>query len=109
MHNRTPGQRRDKLKVVDEVWTDERIRSFLDKRPLAPGMNADFSALLFAYRAMRASDFRKFIRYFKAAGRNLDARGDSGETLLQCIASHRRAEPFSQILIEAGAARPDAV
>ena len=97
--------RPDKQKVVDEVWDDARIRSFLGKAPLAAGLDADFSALLHAYRAMRAEDFRVFIRHFQAAGRNLRAMNDQGETLEEVIASHRRAGPFLAILRDAGAGR----
>lgn len=97
--------RPDKQKVVDEVWDDARIRGFLDKGPLGPGIDADFSALLYAYRSMRPEDFRVFIDQFQRAGRNLDARGEAGETLRELIADHRRAEPFRRILDEQAAAR----
>ncbi len=97
--------RADKQKVVDEVWEDERIRSFLRKAPLAAGLDADYSALLHAYRSMRPDDFRTFIGYFQAAGRNLKAENDDGETLLEVIANHRRAGPFRKILCDAGAGR----
>ena len=93
--------RPDKQKVVDEVWDDARILGFLDKAPLGAGVDADFSALLYAYRSMRPEDFRTFIEYFTQAGRNLDARGESGETLAELIAAHRHAAPFRQILEEA--------
>ncbi len=93
--------RPDKQKVVDEVWDDARIRGFLDKAPLGEGVDADFSALLYAYRSMRPEDFRVFIDYFTKAGRNLDARGEAGETLLEVMAEHRLAEPFRGILADA--------
>ena len=95
--------RPDKQKVVDEVWDEARIRGFLDKAPLGDGVDADFSVLLYAYRSMRPEDFRKFIDYFRQAGRNLDARGEAGESLAQLIATHRHAGPFQQILEEADA------
>ena len=97
--------RPDKPKVVDEVWDDERIRAFLRKAPLAAGLDPDFSALLYAYRSMKPEDFRTFIGHFRAAGRNLEAENDQGETLLQVIASHRLAEPFRQAMLNAGAER----
>jgi len=90
--------RPDKKKVVDEVWDDARIRSFLDKAPLGPGVDPDFSALLYAYRSMRPEDFRVFIDYFQQAGRNLEAKGDAGETLSELIAAHRHAGPFRRII-----------
>ena len=97
--------RPDKAKVVDEVWDEQRIRSFLDKAPLAPGMDRDFSALLYAYRSMRPGDFEVFIDGFREAGRNLEAKNDHGETLLDSIAQHRLAQPFRDILEAAGASR----
>ena len=97
--------RPDKAKVVDEIWDEQRIRSFLDKAPLAKGMDPDFSALLYAYRSMRPSDFEAFINWFRQAGRNLEAENDYGETLLDIIAGHRLAQPFRDILQAAGASR----
>ena len=97
--------RPDKAKVVDEVWDERRIRSFLDKAPLAAGMDADFSALLYAYRSMRPADFAVFIEWFREAGRNLEAKNDQGETLLDIIARHRLAQPFRDVLKAAGARR----
>ena len=90
--------RPDKQKVVDEVWDDARIRGFLDKSPLGEGVDPDFSALLYAYRSMRPEDFKVFIGHFQRAGRDLDARGEFGETLAELIADHRHAGPFRRIL-----------
>ncbi len=93
--------RPDKQKVVDEVWDDARIRGFLDKTPLGDGVDADFSALVYAYRSMRPDDFEVFIGYFQRAGRNLKAHGETGETLAELIAEHRHAGPFRRILANA--------
>ncbi len=97
------GMRPDKKKVVDEVWDDDRVRSFLDKQPLGAETSADYSALLFAYRSMRSEDFQRFIGFYQEAGRDLDATSITGETLLQTIASHGRSDAFRQILVAAGA------
>ncbi len=95
--------RPDKQKVVDEHWDDARIRGFLAKAPLGEGVDPDFSVLLHAYRSMRPEDFGVFVEYFMQAGRNLDARGEAGETLAELIAEHRRAAPFRRILEDAAA------
>lgn len=95
-------QRKDKKKVVDEVWTPERVRSFLDLKPPA-GIDADFHRLQRAYQSMRADDFEDFIGMFVAAGGKLDARGPERQTLLEDIARHRRGAPFAEILRAAGA------
>ena len=95
--------RPDKAKVVDEVWDDARIRSFLDKAPMGDEANEDFSVLLYAYRSMRPDDFAAFIALFCAAGRDLKARSNAGHTLLETIADHRKAQPFREILEQAAA------
>ena len=90
--------RPDKKKVVDEVWDDARIDEFLDKAPLTPGEDADYSALLYAYRSMRVEDFARFVNRFKAAGRDVAAKSRAGETVAATIASHNGAAPFIELL-----------
>ncbi|NKB97803.1 MAG: hypothetical protein GKR90_04795 [Pseudomonadales bacterium] len=89
--------RADKAKVVDEVWDDARIESFLNKEPMGetPG---DHSKLLYAYRSMRPEDFVRFLTRFKTAGGDIDARNEHGETLLDIIADHAKSGPFQAIL-----------
>lgn len=94
--------RPDKQKVVDEVWDDARVESFLHKPPLGDE-NSDYSVLLHAYRSMRPEDFERFVRRYVAAGRDLGARSRQGETLRETITPHRHAEPFLRILDAAGA------
>ena len=95
--------RPDKKKVVDEIWDDERIGSFLSKKPLGSESNADYSALLYAYRSMRVEDFQRFLELFVEQGRDLNARSRNGETLLASIATHRLSPPFQAALRSAGA------
>jgi hypothetical protein len=102
----TPGGlsvRPDKKKVVDEVWDDARVESFLAKGPFGAEDNVDFSALLHAYRSMRAEDFERFLTAFVAAGRDVNARNRAGMTLLGVIASHRRSASFRKALMACGA------
>jgi hypothetical protein len=94
--------RPDKQKVVDEVWDEARIESFLHKPPLGDE-DPEFSVLLHAYRSMRPDDFQRFITLFKQAGRDVGARSHAGQSLLDVLAHHRHAEPFRQILTAAGA------
>ena len=96
--------RPDKQKVIDEVWDDDRILSFLDKGQFGSEPDQDFGCLLHAYRSMRADDFVRFLAAFKAAGRNLNATSRSGETLLELIADHAQSEEFRAALRAAGAA-----
>ena len=89
--------RPDKAKVVDEVWDDERIDSFLAKQAMG-GEPEDFSLLLNAYRSMRAEDFERFLVKFKAAGRDVSATDRHGQSLLQNIADHDKSTAFKELL-----------
>ena len=59
--------------------------------------------LLFAYRGMRENDFARFIEMFTAAGRNLDASGRDGRTLLEEVSEHRYGAAYAEILRRHGA------
>ncbi len=78
--------------VIDEVWDDQRVRSFLDLEP--QGEAADFHVLLKAYRGMRPEDFARFLVFFTGAGRDPDACDKQSRTLWQIIDQHRHAAPF---------------
>ena len=53
--------KKDKEKVIDPVWGEERIREFLDLQ--APnGENADHHKVLKAYQSMRPEDFVIFLQ-----------------------------------------------
>ena len=80
-------------KVTDEIWTDDRVKSFLLMEPYGTD-NADFHVLLKAYRGMRPNDFSRFLSFFAGSGRNLDAKDSFGRTLWEIITSHRHATPF---------------
>ncbi len=63
----------------------------------------DYSVLLYAYRSMRAEDFATFIELFRGQGRNLNARSNAGQTLLETIAKHRKGAEFRDIIERAAA------
>ncbi|MFM7272404.1 MAG: PA4642 family protein [Gammaproteobacteria bacterium] len=92
--------RKDKKKVVDEVWTPERVRSFLELLP-PDGIDPDFHRLRRAYQSMRPEDFEDFVQMFVEAGGNLQARGPEGETLLEDIRRHAHGAPFAEVLEKA--------
>ena len=94
--------RKDKEKVLDEVWTEEHVRSFLSVRP-HDGSDEDFHMLLKAYQSMRAGDFELFVGMFVGENRNLDASGKDGRTVLEIISLHRHGEEYADILKAAGA------
>ncbi|MFO1389914.1 PA4642 family protein [Cellvibrio sp.] len=94
--------RKDKEKVLGEIFDEERIKTFLEFT--APsGVNADFHLLEKAYRGMRGENFATFVRLFKEAGRDLNAVGPEGKTFLQTIKTHRNGEEYALPLISAGA------
>lgn len=95
--------RKDKQKVLDEVWDDDRVKSFLAKTvPSQSGRalpgDPDFYVLRHAYQSMRPSDFARFLSYFAAAGRDVLARDGQGRTLAEAIARHANAKPFIELL-----------
>ncbi|MEE4659052.1 MAG: PA4642 family protein [Halieaceae bacterium] len=96
--------RKDKEKVLDEVWTEARVKSFLQIRS-HDDVEEDFHMLLKAYQSMRAEDFAKFVGFFVDDGRNLDATNPAGKTVLDIVSQHRRSDAYAEILQQAGATR----
>lgn len=92
-------QKKDKQKIIDEVWTQERIRSFLDIEPPA-GENADFHVLYTAYKNMRLEDFETFLQMFADSGRDFKAQGKQGKTVIDIIRQHKKNTPFASALAE---------
>lgn len=95
--------RKDKEKVLDEVWTEDHVKSFLNVRP-HDGTDADFHMLLKAYQSMRASDFELFVGFFTGEGRSVNATDKSGRSVLSIVSQHRKGAEFADILKKAGAA-----
>jgi len=93
---------KDKEKVIDEVWTEARVREFLDVKT-AEGIDADFHRLQKAYQAMRADNFEEFLEMFVAAGCNINARDPAGRTLLSYMNEHRNSGEFVEIMQQHGA------
>ncbi len=94
--------KKDKEKVLDEVWTQDRVREFLVVEP-AENVEEDFHMLLKAYQSMRADNFADFIGYFSKQGRDVNSKGPDGETVLSIVKEHRNSEEFVEILLKAGA------
>lgn len=95
--------RADKQKVTDEVWDDDRVRSFLKPRSPVGEDSADFTLLLQAYQGMRPGDFDRFIAFFTAESHDLDATNEQGETFVDYVARHRNAGAFVAAMLAAGA------
>ncbi len=94
--------RKDKEKVLDEVWTEDRVKSFLEVRSYDE-VEEDFHMLLKAYQSMRADDFAKFVDFFTIEGRSVNAKNPEGQTVLSIVEEHRRSGAYAEILKAAGA------
>lgn len=93
--------RKDKEKVLDEVWTEDHVRSFLKVRS-HDGTAEDFHMLMKAYQSMRASDFELFVGFFSDEGRDLNATGKDGRTVLDIVSTHRHGAEYADIIKAAG-------
>ena len=78
--------------VTDEVWDDDRVKSFLEIEAYSD--DTDFHILMRAYRGMRPADFERFIPFFVDANHDLDATDDQGRTLWSIIEGHRQGADF---------------
>lgn len=94
--------KKDKEKVLDEVWTEDRVRAFLDVEPKA-GENPDFHKLLKAYQSMRADDFALFLDMFLEIDGDLNATDPAGRTVLSYVQEHRKSGEFAIALQQRGA------
>jgi len=94
--------RKDKEKVLDEVWTEDHIKTFLSVRP-HDGTDEDFHMLHKAYQSMRAEDFAVFVQFFTKQQRDVNAQGRDGRTVLDIVNSHRLGVDYAAILQQAGA------
>ncbi|MEO6699374.1 MAG: PA4642 family protein [Paraperlucidibaca sp.] len=83
--------------TFDETWSDERIVSFLAHQPPA-GESADFHVLYNAYKHMRVTDFKTLLSHFNSAGRDLHARNDQGQSLLDIVRTHPQSQAFAELL-----------
>lgn len=94
--------RKDKEKVLGEVFSDERLKTFLNF--IAPvGVNPDFHLLEKAYRGMRGENFVTFLQFYQESGRDINVRNAHGQTFLQTIKGHRNGEEYIMALEAAGA------
>lgn len=94
--------KKDKKKVLGEVFDDERVRSFL-RVEARPDMNIDYHRLERAYRGMNAENFATFVKFFMEEGYDINAANPDGKTILQVISEHRYAGDYIEALKAAGA------
>lgn len=94
--------KKDKEKVLDEVWTLDRVKEFLDVQPAA-GSNNDFHMLLKAYQSMRADNFEQFITLFLEKGHDINATDAKQQTVLAIAKQHKASTEFVSVLEANGA------
>ena len=89
--------KKDKQKVLGEVFDDERIKTFLAFE--APeGVNPDFHLLEKAYRGMNIENFDTFLTFFLEADRDINAQNPEGKTLLAIASEHRHGGEYADTL-----------
>ena len=94
--------KKDKEKVLGEVFDDERVKSFLEYE--APtGVSTDFHLLEKAYRGMNIANFVTFLNFFTEAGRDLNATNPEGKTLTAVANEHGHGEVYVKALKGASA------
>lgn len=94
--------KKDKQKVLGEVFDEARVKSFLNV-PVRPDINNNYDTLEKAYRGMKAENFVDFVKFFVEAGRDLNAKNNDGLTFLQVISEHALCSEYVEILKSAGA------
>ena len=94
--------KKDKEKVLGEVFDDERVKSFL-KYEAPTGVSTDFHLLEKAYRGMNIDNFATFLNFFKDAGHDLNATNPEGQTLVAVVSEHGHGGEYVEALKTAGA------
>lgn len=93
--------RKDKKQIIGEPMTDEQIRAFLQGGE-EQGLDRDHQALMRAYRSLRGEDFNRFLDFFLADGRDVNASDETGRTALTIINGHQQSEDYASALKRAG-------
>ena len=94
--------KKDKQKVLGEVFDDARIKTFLDIQPYG-NTNADFHVLEKAYRGMNIENFVSFVGFFLEQKRDINATNSDNKTLLQLVTDHQHGKEYATALKQAGA------
>ena len=88
-------------KVVGEEWSDDRVKGFLELQP-RDERNPDYHVLRESYEYMLAGDYARLVAFFTAAGRDLNALGPDGRTMLDRVSEHAKGAEYAAILKQAG-------
>lgn len=90
-------KKKDKKAVEDEQRTDDQLRFFLHVQP-PENVDADYHVLEIAYRNMKPDEFERFVGFFRAAGRNTQAKNPAGETIVDVLQQHRLGAAYIRVL-----------
>ena len=94
--------KKDKEKVLDEVWTTDRVKDFLEIKTVE-NVEKDFHVLMKAYQSMRLENFEEFVGFFCVEKRDINSTNPDGETVLAIIKQHRNSTDYRTILEANGA------
>lgn len=94
--------KKDKQKVLGEVFDDERIKTFLEYEAYG-SQNPDYHLLEKAYRGMKADNFATFLDFFCEQGHDINAKNQNGINFLQTIHTHGQADDYIAALQGHGA------
>lgn len=94
--------KKDKQKVLGEVFDEERVKGFLNIE-VREGFNTDYCLLERAYRSMKAENFGTFVQFFVDAGHDINAQNPEGRNMLQIILEHNQSSEYCDILKKSGA------
>jgi hypothetical protein len=95
-------QKKDKEKVLGEVFDDDRIKTFFDYEAYG-SINADYHLLEKAYRGMKADNFSTFLTFFIEKNHDINALNTLGQTFLKNIGPHAQASAYITALKNHGA------
>ena len=94
--------KKDKQKVLGEVFDDERIKTFLEYEAYGD-TNPDYHLLEKAYRGMKADNFSTFLQFFVEEGHDINAINQQGHSFLHTISTHRQSEDYIHAMKDHGA------
>ena len=94
--------KKDKIKIIDEEMTDEKISRFLTLKPYGDE-SEDFHMLTRAYRGLPVEYFATFLTMFLAENRDINAKNSQGQSFLGSIEGNTTFPEFIETLKENGA------
>jgi len=94
--------KKDKVKVIDEQLSDEKLQRFLTLEPYGDD-NVDFHILTKAYRGLPLDAFGRFLVMFLAENRDINAKDTQGRTFTATITDNANQHKVIALLKQNGA------